>query len=196
MITKGDLMRFLNPIKRRLYLLFGRAILTAMDNSGESQIVQITLLKDETVTDIERMQDFGFDSVPPVDTSDAIVGFINGNRDHGVILKMQTKSLRPKDLVKGETAIYSAKDKEDGHRIHLKDDGTTENISGSSKIVNQNGKVALGVTGKELVDLVEQTLAGIELLTVPTSVGPSGVPINAATFTAIKASVTAIKGTI
>ena len=196
MITRDDLNRLLNPIKRKLFLLFGRATLAAMDNSGTSQKVQITLLKDETVTDIERMQNFGFDSVPPVDTSDSIVGFFNGNRDHGVVLVVQTPSLRPTDGVEGESIVYSSKDAKDGHRIHLKADGTTENISGSSKIVNQNGKVALGVSDKELVDLVEQTLAGIEALTVPTSVGPSGVPINAATFTAIKAKVTAIKGTI
>lgn len=73
-------------------------------------------------------------------------------------------------------------------------DGGILNLSG--------GKVALGSTD-ELLDLFDQTLDeiiktedGIVALTVPTAVGPSGPPINSATFTAIKSALDTIKSNL
>lgn len=67
--------------------------------------------------------------------------------------------------------------------------------------IGEDGKVAIGnASGEELLDLVDQiideainTEDGILALTVPTAVGPSGTPINSATFTAIKATLNDIK---
>lgn len=72
------------------------------------------------------------------------------------------------------------------------------------KIVVGDGKVAIGkVGGDELLDLVSQlagqlsqTQTDIQLITVPTVLGPSGPPINAASFVAIKAAVDAIQSKI
>lgn len=222
MITMDDLKRLLNPLKRKLYLLLGRAILTIMDNSGEAQVVQITMLKNETITDIERPQDFGFDSVPPVEASDGIAAFINGNRDHGVVLRMQCRTLRPTDLVEGESAIYSNNDATDTHRIHLKADGSTEiigkaanqsiilktdgsieNLSGTSKIINDGGKVALGTTTNELLDLIDQMLTeliGATVVDTGTPAVPAGVwpllPLTITNLTAIQVKLATITGSI
>lgn len=73
--------------------------------------------------------------------------------------------------------------------------------NGNGKIVIGDGKVAIGNrAGDELLQLVSDlmaevsaTEAAIQILTVPTLVGPSGPPINAASFAAIQANVDALK---
>lgn len=74
----------------------------------------------------------------------------------------------------------------------------------NGKIVVGNGKVALGnSSGDELLDLVDQGLeqledtnAGIQLLTVPTVMGPSGTPINSSTFAGIETAVGSIRSAL
>lgn len=80
--------------------------------------------------------------------------------------------------------------------------------SGGATLKLSNGKVGLGIAAAELVDLLDQTidqlkqtLTDIQLITVPTAVGPSGVPVNASSFaatisalTSVKTKVTSIKG--
>lgn len=71
-------------------------------------------------------------------------------------------------------------------------------LGGSLNIAG--GKVALGGTGAELLDLFERTLTRVSTvldnilaLTVPTAVGPSGTPINSALFTLDKTDIEALK---
>ena len=61
--------------------------------------------------------------------------------------------------------------------------------------------VGLGAASAELLDLVDQiidqidqTETAIQAITVPTAVGPSGPPINAASFIAIQSTLATIKG--
>jgi hypothetical protein len=49
------------------------------------------------------------------------------------------------------------------------------------------------VLGDKLVTLLEDMIDAISTLTVPTAMGPSGVPINAATFTSLKTTIADIK---
>ena len=58
-----------------------------------------------------------------------------------------------------------------------------------------SGKVAIGNATAELLDLFEQTLTGLENAQTLTSLGPQPL-INLATFTAIKALLSNIKGTL
>lgn len=74
---------------------------------------------------------------------------------------------------------------------------------GGAKAKLGTGKVGLGGTGGEVVALLESTITHLEaiidqikLITVPTAVGPSGVPINAGAFGAIKLLLTAVKGQV
>lgn len=67
---------------------------------------------------------------------------------------------------------------------------------GSAKLaLNNNNKVAFGNSQAELLDLIDQLLEGIELMTIATSIGPQP-PINKATFTAIRTNLAKIKGTL
>ncbi len=107
MITSKDLQRALNKIKTRIFLLIGRAILTAIDNTGQTQRMQMTALKGETLDGVERFQEYGFEGFPIADgKTENIVLFLNGNRDYGIVIKSFNKSHRPIDLVSGEVCMY------------------------------------------------------------------------------------------
>ena len=58
-MTLFDFNKLLIPIKRKLYLLAGRAILTAIDNTTKTATIQVTGLKDETITGIEYLSPYG-----------------------------------------------------------------------------------------------------------------------------------------
>lgn len=65
---------------------------------------------------------------------------------------------------------------------------------GISKIaMDKTGKIAIGNGTIELLDLIDQVIDGIQALTVATAVGPSSVPINLATFAALKLQLAFIK---
>lgn len=179
MITIDDFKRLIRPVKNKIFLLIGRSILKAMDNTGTSQKVQITVLNGETISDIERMQEFGFDSVPVVNTADGVALFMNGNRDQSIVIKLQNKNLRPTDLVEGESAMYSKIDKTNRHRVHCKEDGSTD-ILVKEKLQMGNGTDEvlsilndLFVEVDNLADYIKDTI------TFSNGGGPTGPPSNA-----------------
>ena len=61
----------------------------------------------------------------------------------------------------------------------------------SEKIVHNEGDQAM-VRGDDLVDLLKELIQAIKAITVPTSNGPSGTPLNTAKFSSIAAKATKI----
>jgi phage gp45-like len=119
MITFGDFRRLIEPIKRKIFLVLGRAILKAINNTEGTQKIQVIALADETITDMERFQEYGFETYPLAEAEVAAI-FLNGNRDHGIALCVHDRRYRPSDLVSGEVAIYTDEDATTPFRIHLK----------------------------------------------------------------------------
>uniref|UniRef100_A0A6M3IUZ5 Putative baseplate assembly protein n=1 Tax=viral metagenome TaxID=1070528 RepID=A0A6M3IUZ5_9ZZZZ len=109
MITLKDLKRYLAPLERKIYLLIGRAILAAVNNGESTQKVQITGMYNETMTDVERVQEYGLESYPRKG-AEAIVAFLNGKQSRGLILKIGDRRYRLSDLVEGEVALYTDED--------------------------------------------------------------------------------------
>lgn len=148
MITLNDLRRYLAPLERKVYLIIGRAILTAVNNNESTQKVQITGMYNETMTDVERVQEYGLETYPH-SGAEVVVSFINGKQSRGLILTVGDRRYRLQDLVEGEVALYTDEDGETtpspgalggeqvnpemdkpytpvGYRIHLKRDQTME----------------------------------------------------------------------
>jgi phage baseplate assembly protein V len=138
MISIDDFTRLTDKIKRKIFLLLGRALLTAVNNSGKIQKIQVQALKDETITDIERFQEYGLETYPKKGSAEAAVVFLNGNREHGIALCVQDREYRPTDLIEGEVMLYHL----DGNtKIYIKEGlieitggGTLEFAPLSSKI--------------------------------------------------------------
>ena len=92
-----------------------RGKITLVVSSEPVQRVQLGGLADESLQDLEHLQEFGFSSNPPAG-SDAVVIPLGGNTSHGVIVATQHGSFRVKNLKPGETAIFSS----EGAKIVIK----------------------------------------------------------------------------
>lgn len=129
MIGFGDVLRMLEPIKRKIMLLVGRCVLAAIKNSGKTQVIQVTGLKGETITDIERYQEYGLETYPKTN-SEALILFLNGNREQGVTICIHDRRYRPTDLSEGDVCIYDYR----GQRITLNSSGI-KMLAGDSSFV-------------------------------------------------------------
>ena len=142
----NEFAKFIDPIKRKIYLMIGRAILTAVNNTGKTQMIQVTGLKDETISDIERMQEYGFETYPKTD-SEATINFINGNRDHGLVICISDRRYRPTDLTEGDTRHYDYR----GNKITCKSTGIEIECKNGNKIELVSGKVKVNGTNLEVL---------------------------------------------
>ncbi|CBW29914.1 phage baseplate assembly protein V [Haemophilus influenzae] len=92
-----------------------RGVLHLVKSADNIQKVQASGLADETLQDVEFMQQFGFTSVPPANTQ-AVILPIGGQTTHGIVIATENGSFRVKNLQGGEVAIYD----ESGSSIVLK----------------------------------------------------------------------------
>ena len=98
-------MRLLNQIINKVRVLARLAVVTLSDSSGALQIVQVKTGKNETLTDIEHREPYGFSS-RPLKGADAIVLAIGGNISHSLALMLSDRRNRLTDLAEGEVALY------------------------------------------------------------------------------------------
>lgn len=92
-----------------------RGVLHLVKSADNIQKVQASGLADETLQDVELMQQFGFTSVPPANTQ-AVILPIGGKTTHGIVIATENGSFRVKNLQGGEVAVYD----ESGSSIVLK----------------------------------------------------------------------------
>jgi len=137
-MTFDDLSRLMAPIVRRVMLTVGRATLGPVDDAGGLQRGQVTMLAGETRDSVERVQPFGFSSVP-FPGADCLVVCVGGNRDHPVIIGTDDRRYRPTGQAPGDVVIYSH---QTGHRITLKADRTIE-IQGDVLTLKADTKIRL-----------------------------------------------------
>lgn len=140
-MTEFSFYKLLAPIKNKIFLMIGRGVVKAINNSEGTQKIQIVGLKDETISDIERLQEYGFESYPKKD-SEALVLFLNGNREQGIVIKVHDRENRPKDLQEGDSCMYIA----DGLEIRIDATGITLK-SGDAMMWKPNTIVTCPLTG-------------------------------------------------
>lgn len=160
-MSMKNFTRLLQPIKKKIFLLLGRAILTAVNNAESTQKIQCTVLADETITDIERFQEYGFESYPVPGTSEALIAFINGNRDLGIAICVHDRGNRPTDLTAGDVRMYDVNgnkithtstgteiEDKNGNKITLDSSGIVIEDSNSNKIEMISGN--MNITGSKI----------------------------------------------
>ena len=162
-MTIDEMRRFIAPLTRRVMLTVSRGVLGGIDDATGLQRSQVTMLAGETRDQVERVQPFGFSSVP-LPGADALVICVGGNRDHPVVVNVDDRRFRPTGLQGGEVCIYSP---QTGHRITLKADRSIE-IEGLDVVIKAEGKVRmetplLEVTGevKDRCDSGGMTMQGM-----------------------------------
>lgn len=116
MLEYNDLIQALQPIKNRIFLLFGKGAVQSVDDSEDTQTLKAEVLKDELLEKIERYSNYGFESYPKAD-AEAIIIFPNGDHSKGVAVVVHDRAYRPK-LNEGEAQVYDW----NGSVVHLKQD--------------------------------------------------------------------------
>jgi len=112
------IQKMTEDLRSKVRLMVGRAILLAIGDAGAIQTAQAALLADETHDDMERVQEYGFTSVP-LPGAEAVAVFPGGNRDHGLIIAVEDRRYRLRGLAGGEVALYD----DQGQKVHLTRDG-------------------------------------------------------------------------
>ena len=135
----NEISKMLRPIKVTLNLLIGRGILKNVNNEEQIQKIQVSGLKNENITDMERPQTYGFESYPEIhDETEAIFVCPNGNRDQGLCVVLHDRSYRPTDLAEGDVRVYD----KFSNTIKLNEDGIViEDANSNILTLNEDGIV-------------------------------------------------------
>lgn len=117
MVGTRALEKYMAPIKRRVALGIGRAILRAVSDVAGLQRVQVEALAGEVIDNAERFQQYGYTSHPH-DGAEAVVLALGGNRNHPIVISVDDRRFRLLALEAGEVAIYDDLDQV----VHLQRD--------------------------------------------------------------------------
>lgn len=115
-------MSLIDRLIQRVEMMVLKALVDRVVDTDEIQLVKISGLAGETQEGIERVQNYGMSSAPPAAESEAVVLYLNGNRDHGVVVVCDSGAYRVKGLLDGEVVLYS----KHGQEILLKTGGDVE----------------------------------------------------------------------
>ncbi|WP_083657876.1 phage baseplate assembly protein V [Herbaspirillum camelliae] len=101
-------------MKGKINLMLGRGIVSKVSDAGAIQLIRGKLMEGEDYDQMERVQQYGFTSVPKAG-AELLATFIGGNRDHAVIVAVDDRRYRLRGLQDGEMAIYD----DQGQKVHL-----------------------------------------------------------------------------
>ena len=123
-----DMSRMVAPIKNAMVNMIARAVIAAINDGTGIQSAQVKILEGESRDEVERFQQYGFTSVP-LPGAEGVVIFVGGNRDHALLVNVDDRRYRPKNLAAGEVQIYNHV----GDYVHIKADGTMKVVA-STKV--------------------------------------------------------------
>lgn len=110
----GQLRRALRPLQVRIANSIARAVVQLVDDSTRLQLLQLGVQAGEDVDDAERVQEYGFASVP-LEGAEAVVLFPNGDRAHALVVAVDDRRYRPTGGTAGDVALYT----DDGILVRL-----------------------------------------------------------------------------
>lgn len=99
-------MSAMDRIASRVRLAISRAIVGLVNDSPKLQAVQVTLRAEEVRDQAEHFQHYGFTSVP-LPGAEGIALAVGGSTDHAVLVNIDDRRYRKRDLLPGETCIYT-----------------------------------------------------------------------------------------
>lgn len=142
-MTLEILLKLLRPLKVLISNMVSRGVVSRVDDAKKMQLVQVGLLADETRDDVERVQNYGFTSVP-LEGAETVVLFVGGRRDHGLAVAVDDRRYRLTGLADGEVAVYD----QTGSKIVLKANGDVEIVPSSGFVIVTGDVQADGVSLK------------------------------------------------
>jgi len=145
--TVDQIIRLIEPIRNRIANVIARAVISSVDDSRTVQSVQLRILDGETVDDAERLQGYGFSSVPHPG-SESVVAFVGGDRSHPVIVSVDDRRYRPTGGKPGDVTIYSSSGSSvsihaSGEIVVTGDDIRIGSSSASDPVIRQSDLVSI-----------------------------------------------------
>jgi phage gp45-like len=124
----------------RAFLTLTRAVMRKANDKPFMQEADIGLNAQEKRDVVERYQNYGFSSVPNPEkdqndkyVAEAIAGFIGGNRAHAVVLVIDDRRARLRNMRNGEVAVFDYK----GQRIYFHTKGIAVETEGDQVITHR-----------------------------------------------------------
>jgi|GEM_PF-595763 len=142
MISLDDLKRHLRPLKNRVSLMIYRAVVRVVNDAGKLQLHQVDGFADETLDGLERFGSYGL-AAHPHPGAEAIVASVASTRSHGVVIAVEDRRYRLKNLQAGEVALYD----DLGQVVHLTRDGI---VIRSPKPVSIESDESIGFSAPEI----------------------------------------------
>ncbi|SCU73563.1 Bacteriophage Mu Gp45 protein [Cupriavidus necator] len=128
----------MEPLKAKVGLMVGRCVLRAVSDANKLQRAQVQVLAEETHDDVERVQQYGFTSVP-FSGAEGVVVFVGGNRDHGLVIAVDDRRYRLVGLAPGEVALYD----DQGQKVHLTRSGIVIDGGGHDLVIQNAPNVRM-----------------------------------------------------
>ncbi|SLN77617.1 phage baseplate assembly protein [Oceanibacterium hippocampi] len=142
-------------LRTRIYSMIARATVRAVSAGLKMQGLDVTILRDETMTAIEHWEGYGL-TAHPQPGAEALLLFPAGNREHAIAVAVADRRYRLQGLAAGEVALHD----DQGQKIVLRRDRIEVT---APKVVVISDDVQLGAEGGPRVarvgDMVE-ILAG------------------------------------
>lgn len=120
MTSEFSLHRLLEPIRRRIALMFRRAVASLVKDENPVQIMQLKMFRGECRSQVERIQEYGFSSVP-MPGAQAVAACVDGECGHELVIATDDRRYRPRKKAPGSLMLYTcanknpdAKDAKDG----------------------------------------------------------------------------------
>lgn len=130
------LSRTLAPLARGLQNLFSRGVVSAVNAALKMQTVQVRLLAGESKDALEHFEPYGY-TAHAKPGAEVAVGFVEGDRSHGIALVVADRRYRLAALAEGEVAIYD----DQGQKVHLTRAGIVIDGAGNQVTITNAPKV-------------------------------------------------------
>ena len=142
---RREFERLSRPLRRRVMLMVGRAVLAVVDDGRRMQAVQVEGLAGEILDGAERMQNYGFTSHPHPG-AEALLLAVGGMRQHPIVAAVDDRRHRPTGLAEGEVCLYTSEDAADNpHRVLLKT-GRKAHVLAAGEIRLECGSTVVAIT--------------------------------------------------
>lgn len=131
----------LRRIATKLALMATRGVVRGITDSAGVQELRLRGLAGETLR-AERFQEYGFTSRPLVG-AEAILLSLGGNREHTVVIAVDDRRFRLKNLATGDVALYT----DEGDMIWLRSGNRIEVHTGKFTVFAGSSKMELSDAG-------------------------------------------------
>jgi phage baseplate assembly protein V len=145
----------------RIWDLFGVGSATLVDDTGDMQRIQVTErasgrgIGDRIMDRVRRVTEFGFTSVPPLD-SEVLVARRAGERSQSMVIGTSHRASRPRGLKPGDSALYDVR----GATVQLTADGLLIDCAGLPAVVCNATTIRLEASGTVTIDAPSSRVTG------------------------------------